>query len=360
MLAHICCSVDSHYFLQRLREDFKDEAIFGFFYNPNIHPFSEYSLRLFDVNRSCKKLDITLIDGEYDLISWLNATKGLESEPEKGKRCGVCFESRLEATCKKALEIGEKKITTTLLTSPKKSLEKLKEVGEAIANRYGLEFITIDYRSNGGTQRQFELAKQDNLYKQNYCGCLYALKMQRESAFELMNPINRAILPNSIESKIELFKRVSQLEEQKIEFKITKNRILNYRLLSAKILLDSKVIDSYFLSYSTNRKKYIKTKIDFIFNNIAYLKQDEVKLVSLKSFNRAMNLNFESVKELYFNPINLEDELKFREELTGFKFDTSTIIILDEIVDRKYEIFIDSLIFEDVVSKVEEILLVSN
>ncbi|NPA82006.1 MAG: epoxyqueuosine reductase QueH, partial [Epsilonproteobacteria bacterium] len=129
MLVHICCSVDSHFFLQKLREKFPNEKLIGFFYDPNIHPYSEYKLRLLDVKRSCEILDIPLIEGEYDFESWLEAVRGYENEPEKGRRCEVCFDRRLEVTALKAKELNENKITTTLLTSPKKSKEQLKKAG---------------------------------------------------------------------------------------------------------------------------------------------------------------------------------------------------------------------------------------
>jgi len=95
MLVHICCSVDSHFFLEKLKEQFPKERLIGFFYDPNIHPYSEYRLRLLDVQRSCKKLGIELIEGEYDYQNWLKAVRGLEREKEKGERCRVCFDKRL-------------------------------------------------------------------------------------------------------------------------------------------------------------------------------------------------------------------------------------------------------------------------
>ena len=92
MLVHICCSVDSHFFLEKLQADYPEEMLTGFFYDPNIHPYSEYRLRYLDVQRSCKKLGIDLIEGEYDYETWMDAVRGLEKEPEKGKRCEVCFD----------------------------------------------------------------------------------------------------------------------------------------------------------------------------------------------------------------------------------------------------------------------------
>jgi predicted adenine nucleotide alpha hydrolase (AANH) superfamily ATPase len=137
MLVHICCSVDSHFFLQKLQKEFPAEKLTAFFYDPNIHPYSEYRLRLLDVQRSCRLLNIDLIEGSYDLERWLNAVKGLENEPEKGARCMVCFGERLDAAAQKAVQIDEKSFTTTLLVSPKKRFEQLRKTGEEIAKNTG-------------------------------------------------------------------------------------------------------------------------------------------------------------------------------------------------------------------------------
>ncbi len=83
MLVHICCAVDSHFFLQELQQMFPDEKLVGYFYDPNIHPYSEYQLRLLDVKRSCKMLDIELIEGDYNYEGWLESVRGFEDEPEK-------------------------------------------------------------------------------------------------------------------------------------------------------------------------------------------------------------------------------------------------------------------------------------
>ena len=101
MLVHICCSVDSHFFLQKLKKIYPNEKLIGFFYDPNIHPYSEYRLRLLDVQRSCDMLGIELIEGEYDFRGWMEAVKGYENEPEKGKRCSICFTDRVEESIKK-------------------------------------------------------------------------------------------------------------------------------------------------------------------------------------------------------------------------------------------------------------------
>ncbi|MDD4855454.1 MAG: epoxyqueuosine reductase QueH, partial [Sulfuricurvum sp.] len=216
MLVHICCSVDSHFFMEKLQQEFPDEKLVGFFYDPNIHPYSEYQLRLLDVKRSCKKLGIELIEGEYDFETWMDAVRGLEKEPEKGARCEVCFDRRFEVSAHKALELGEKAMTTTLLVSPLKSQEQLKKSGDAFHASHGVEFIAFDYRKNGGSNDQAKVSKEEQLYRQDYCGCIYGLTMQRDQQHRLMDemfsPISRQILPASIEERLELYTRRMELE----------------------------------------------------------------------------------------------------------------------------------------------------
>ena len=142
MLVHICCSVDSHFFLEQLTKDYPNEHIVAFFYDPNIHPYNEYRLRLYDVQYSCDILGIELIEGEYDYQTWLKLTKGFENEPEKQNRCTICFDRRLEVSVKKAIELNHTSFTTTLLISPKKSQDKLQIIGNKLSKIYNLNFAT--------------------------------------------------------------------------------------------------------------------------------------------------------------------------------------------------------------------------
>ncbi|MDR2638999.1 MAG: epoxyqueuosine reductase QueH, partial [Helicobacteraceae bacterium] len=196
MIVHICCSVDSWYFLTWIKEKYAGEAIAGFFYNPNICPRSEYLARLIDAKRCCDRLNIDFFEGEYDIDGFTFAAKGLEDEPEKGGRCAACFDLRLARTAKEAARLGEKRFTTTLLMSPKKDLAQLKTAAQTIADRYDLEFVFEDFRKNGGTQAAFALAREKEAYFQNYCGCAWGLIKQRAAqgkiAAELICPIDGA------------------------------------------------------------------------------------------------------------------------------------------------------------------------
>jgi len=351
LLVHICCAVDSHFFLKQLQNDFPNESIECFFYDPNIHPIAEYQLRLLDVQHSCKKLDIKLYEGPYDLEKWLNKVKGLEQEPEKGDRCTTCFDTRLETTIHKAKELGHKSFTTTLLISPKKSQEKLQIIGKKLSQIHQIEFIFKDYRAGQGMHLQATEVKENSLYRQNYCGCIFGLNMQRESqnklCDELISPIGKQILPESIENRLEIYKQRDKLELRDIKYKIIKQRFLNYRLLSAKIDIAKQTIPSYFLAYSTLKNNKTNGRIEYVKNNINYLNRDEVKIITINTFNTLSNSNYKNTKELIFNPLYFNDELKLRDIITEDRYDLSTIIVIDELIDGKIEIHCNSKIFED-------------
>ena len=183
ILVHICCGVDAVYALRKIKELYPNSEIKGYFYDPNIHPEEEYELRWIETKRVCDDLNIECIKGNYELDLWLEKTKGLECEPERGERCSVCHDLRLEKTSKLAKDLGFNKITTVLMMSPKKDFQVLKEIGEKTAKKYGLEFLAIDFRKGGGVEKMNKLSKEMELYHQNYCGCLYALFQQRKGEY---------------------------------------------------------------------------------------------------------------------------------------------------------------------------------
>ena len=290
MLVHICCAVDSHYFLQKLQTEYPEEKLTGFFYDPNIHPYSEYYLRLLDVKRSCKMLGIDLIEGEYDFENWLEAVRGLEHEPEKGARCSVCFDRRFEVSAQQAAKMGEKVFTSTLLTSPKKSLKQLQTAGDFLAEKHGIQFLAPDYRKASGTQEQNILAKEDALYRQDYCGCMYGLNIQRDQqnklADELFSPISRQVQPESIEARIALYEKRLVLEEENRPYKIVKQRFLNWRLSMGTLRIRKEVTPAHFLPYSTIKSEYTRGKIDYQTEDLHHMNRDEVKFISLETYNR--------------------------------------------------------------------------
>jgi len=348
--------------LQKIRDDYPDRRIIGFFYDPNIHPYSEYYLRLLEVRRSCEILGIELVEGEYDIDSWLKAVRGLESEPEKGARCSVCFDHRFERSAKMARELGLELYTSTLLTSPKKSLKQLEISGQRLAERYGVEFVAPDYRKASGTQEQNILAKDAKLYRQDYCGCIYGLTMQREEqdrlADELSSPISRQIQPESIEERIALYEHRVELESRGIQYRIIKERFLNYRLLSATLRVRKEVVPSHILPYSTMKKSFTRGRIEYFIGELHYMSRDEVKFISLQSYNQLAKREYSSTTELIFDPPPFEIELSIRSEIIPSLYDLSTIIVVDEIPTAKIELLIDSKVYDDVRERLLEIDLV--
>ncbi len=350
-MVHICCSVDSHFFLEKLQADFPEEKLTGFFYDPNIHPYSEYRLRYLDVQRSCKKLGIDLLEGEYDFESWMDAVRGLEKEPEKGARCEVCFDRRFEVSANKALEMGEKKITTTLLVSPLKSQEQLKRVGDAFYEKNGVEFIAVDYRSGGGSQDQSRVTKEEQLYRQDYCGCIYGLTMQRDQQGKLMDemfsPIGGQTLPASIEERLELYQRRMDYEDEGKEYQLVREKFLNYRQYNLKMSIDKKTVDAHALIYSTLPRKKANGRIEYIINDLFFMNREEVKFITLERFNALAKSSFKTVKEMIFNPLSVEREIEVRQLLSNSSYDLSPIFVLDDVKEGKIDIFLDATTYED-------------
>jgi hypothetical protein len=286
----------------------------------------------------------------------MQAVKGLEKEPEKGARCEVCFDKRFEVSANKALELGENKFTTTLLVSPLKSQEQLKKSGEIFHKEHGVEFIAVDYRSGGGTQDQSRVTKEEQLYRQDYCGCIYGLTIQREQQDRIMDemfsPISNQILPSSVEERLEMYKKRMDLEDKNINYKIIKQKFLNYRQFNFKVT-DAKntIIPAYALSYSTLPREKAQGHIEFEDKNIYYFNREEIKFIKLQDFNSFFKTEYKEIKELIFNPPSFEEELKFRNSLTFTNYDLTPIIILKEILSSKLSISLKAKTYEDVREK---------
>ncbi len=175
VLLHICCAVCATCCVERLRQE--GHEVGGYFYNPNIFPPEEYLKRLHQVEKLASRESFPLIVGDYDLDDWFAKIKGLEIEPEGGKRCLRCFSLRL----KRAREVAKKKsfsaFTTTLTVSPHKDAQAINEIGRNIDN--GL-FLSHDFKKQNGFKRASELSRQYNFYHQNYCGCIYSLKERKD------------------------------------------------------------------------------------------------------------------------------------------------------------------------------------
>lgn len=181
LLLHSCCAPCSSYVLEYLSSYFR---ITLFYYNPNISPESEYRYRVSEVKRLVAEMlpdsDVTVVEGRYDPECFVQAVRGLEGEPEGGKRCRVCFRLRLEEAARQAQNLGCEFFTTTLSISPLKNARALNEIGEELAPIYQTRYLVSDFKKREGYKRSIQLSAEYQLYRQDYCGCIYS-KLEREA-----------------------------------------------------------------------------------------------------------------------------------------------------------------------------------
>lgn len=171
VLLHICCGPCAIYPASLLRtEGFQVE---GFFYNPNIHPFSEYRKRYEAVVAASERMDLGVLYHKYDFENFLKEVSCLRNRDEQHR---FCWRIRLEETARAARERGIPYFTTTLLASPYQDIEEIKHLGDSVAASYGLEFLARDFRK--GFALSHQTSREWQLYHQNYCGCVYS---ERES-----------------------------------------------------------------------------------------------------------------------------------------------------------------------------------
>lgn len=153
-----------------------DEVVV-FFYNPNIHPRKEYEIRKEENKIFCKQLGIEFVDCDYDPENWYSRMKGMEYDPERGKRCTECFDMRMERTALYAHENGFDAIATTNATSRWKDAKQVDGSGYRAAERYeGLVYWCQDWQTDEMTLRKYEISAKEHFYKQEYCGCSYSLR----------------------------------------------------------------------------------------------------------------------------------------------------------------------------------------
>jgi len=182
-LLHLCCAPCSPYPIQKLKEEFELSL---FFYNPNIHPESEYNMRLGEVKKLAEIEKLPLHIGEYRAEQWFNMTKGLEKEPEKGARCNLCMLDRLEYTARKAGELGIHLFGTSLSSSPHKDINMINEAGkhaalELVLFGYDIAFHEADFKKDDGYKKSSEISKEYGFIRQDYCGCTYSQAERKKS-----------------------------------------------------------------------------------------------------------------------------------------------------------------------------------
>lgn len=181
LLLHACCAPCSSYVLEYL---YKYMDITILFYNPNISPKSEFDYRAEELERLIKEtgMNIPIVKPDYNSEPFLKMSKGLESLPEGDKRCYLCYELRLKEAAKTAAEKGFDLFTTTLSISPHKNADWINEIGKNLEAEYGVFYLYADFKKKNGYKRSIELSKQYNLYRQDYCGCIYS-KAARQADF---------------------------------------------------------------------------------------------------------------------------------------------------------------------------------
>lgn len=175
LLLHSCCAPCAGDIMERIAASDINFTIF--FYNPNIHPKKEYEIRKEENIRFAQKLGVEFIDADYDVQNWFTRAKGLENEPERGVRCTKCFDMRFERTALYAYENGFNYISSTLGISRWKNMEQINDCGIRAADNYdGVLYWTYNWRKAGGAERMYKIAKKENFYKQEYCGCIFSLR----------------------------------------------------------------------------------------------------------------------------------------------------------------------------------------
>ncbi len=174
IVLHACCGICSGYPVSFLQD--AGYQVIVYFYNPNIYPNEEYQKRLDAEKTLCEHFGCELVEEEYNPDEFYNAARGLEQEPERGKRCDKCFELRLKKTAEFAKSRGIESFTTSIVISPHKNFQKLSEIGQKIAQEEGLNFLAIDFKKKDGFLKTNKISRELGLYRQNYCGCKFSLR----------------------------------------------------------------------------------------------------------------------------------------------------------------------------------------
>lgn len=175
LLLHSCCAPCAGEIMEALVASDITPTIY--FYNPNIHPQKEYLLRKDENIRFAEQLGLKFVDADYDTERWFERTEGMENEPERGVRCTQCFDMRFERTAQYAAENDYSLISSTLGISRWKDMQQINASGVASACKHSdMEYWTINWRKQGGSQRMIEISKREQFYQQEYCGCVYSLR----------------------------------------------------------------------------------------------------------------------------------------------------------------------------------------
>ena len=176
LFLHSCCAPCSSYVLEYLSDYFE---ITDFFYNPNISSAAEYEKRRDELERLIERMPlrhpVTFLTGDYEPERYFEAVRGMEDLPEGGGRCTVCYELRMREAARRAVEGGFDYFTTTLSISPLKDAQRINRIGKKLEEEYGVCHLPSDFKKKGGYLRSIQLSREYDLYRQNYCGCVFSL-----------------------------------------------------------------------------------------------------------------------------------------------------------------------------------------
>jgi predicted adenine nucleotide alpha hydrolase (AANH) superfamily ATPase len=177
ILVHACCAPDALFVFGLLQESYD---VTGFFSNSNIHPPEEYERRLAEARLAASRSGVPLLEEVYEPDAWFAVTAKFKDEPEKGRRCDVCYAVRLARTAEEAARGGFDLFTTVMSLSPWKKAAVLNRIGRQFGARCGVPFLEADFKKKDGFKKSVELSRAHGLYRQDYCGCLYSLQAPKK------------------------------------------------------------------------------------------------------------------------------------------------------------------------------------
>jgi hypothetical protein len=190
LLLHTCCApcltqclnvLNGNDLWQGALEFFDSFDISVFFYNPNIYPRDEYERRLDEVTRLARTMgDFPVIVSKYDTDKWFELTSGMDNDPEKGRRCRICYEMRLREAFKTATENSFDIVASTLTLSPHKDATAVNNIGRALSSKHHIAYLASNFKKNDGFKKSIALSKQYSLYRQDYCGCLFSMRSSQK------------------------------------------------------------------------------------------------------------------------------------------------------------------------------------
>lgn len=179
LLVHVCCAPDALFVFGVLKDGYE---VTGFFSNSNIHPREEYDLRLDEARKVARLSGVPLIEDDYDPEGWMALTAKFKDEPEKGRRCDVCYAARLARTAESAAREGFDAFATVMSLSPWKKAAVMNRIGRQFAARHGIAFLESDFKKKDGFKKSVDLSRAHGLYRQGYCGCVYSRDAARKRA----------------------------------------------------------------------------------------------------------------------------------------------------------------------------------